>query len=75
MADNDCSATIKSRVESLTSENVVGLSVSEVRSNFGSVLNIPANSSAVVDGEIVGEDYVVGVGDIVRFSLATGEKG
>jgi molybdopterin converting factor small subunit len=68
-------ATIRSRVEKFTAPGLVGQTVSEIRANFGKILNISANATPMVDNEAVGEDYVLRAGDVVNFSVALGEKG
>jgi hypothetical protein len=78
--DFDGTATVKCRIESITDAGIVGLSLSEVRENFGSILNISPNANPSVkhgDGstETVDDDYVVEAGDTVTFALALGEKG
>ncbi len=72
-------ATITSRIETLTDEGIVGLTVAEAREQFAQVLNISPNANASTgsgrDRVFVDEDYVIQAGDKVNFALALGEKG
>lgn len=72
-------ATITSRIEALTDEGIVGLTVGEAREQFAQALNISPNAYASigsgVNRETVDEDYVIQAGDKVNFALALGEKG
>lgn len=74
-------ATVKSRIDSITDAGIVGQSVGDLRENFGSILNISSDANASVrngtSGEFapVGNDYIVEAGDEVKFAVALGEKG
>jgi len=54
---------------------LAGKSVSEIRNMLSQPLNIDSSSKAVVDGEEVNEEYVLGEGQELEFVKASGEKG
>lgn len=72
-------ATVTSRIESLSDEGIVGLTVGEAREQFAQALNISPNAYASIGSganrQTVDEDYVIQGGDKVNFALALGEKG
>jgi len=69
------SATVISRIETLTDEGLVGLTIAQVRTDFGEALNIPEDALAFLNGAELSEDDVVQAGDKIRFNLSVGEKG
>lgn len=69
-------ATVVSGIEKITNNaDVVGLSIGEIRSRFGDLLNISEGATALVGGDQVEDSYVVENGDEVIFSRILGSKG
>jgi len=54
---------------------LVGRAVGGVRHSLAPVLNIGADTMAVVNGGMVGEDYVLAPDDLLEFVRLAGEKG
>lgn len=55
--------------------DLVNLSVASIRSRYAQVASIPAHARAQVNGEEVGEDYILQAGDTIVFDQPTGTKG
>lgn len=55
--------------------NLAGRSVADVRGMLSQPLNIDQAAKPMVEGETVGEDYVLADGDELEFVKASGEKG
>lgn len=72
---SEATATLKSRVDSLSVPALVGMRVSEARVKFANILNISANAYPTLNGESVSEDYRIQVNDVINFTVALGEKG
>lgn len=53
----------------------IGMSLADIRSEYGDLLNIPADAAALVGGKAKGEDYTVKANDEVVFSRPVGQKG
>jgi hypothetical protein len=68
-------ATVISRIERLDRADLIGQTVLEVRTNFGNVLNIPADATPLVNNNPVTEDYLLQEDDTLVFSVTVGEKG
>nr|PZN48439.1 MAG: hypothetical protein DIU61_18750 [Bacteroidota bacterium] len=54
---------------------LAGSKISEIRAEAAEELNIPADAEPSVDGQPVGEDYVVQEGQRITFVKHAGEKG
>lgn len=52
-----------------------GMTVGQARSELGPRMNIDPDSIAVVDGNEVGDDTVLGEGQVLNFVKHAGEKG
>jgi hypothetical protein len=52
-----------------------GLTVGEVREQFGDILQVPDGARSTIDGRQVSNDTVVNVGDTLVFDMPTGSKG
>jgi hypothetical protein len=72
MASN---ATIRSRVDSLTLDVLVGMTVGAARDKFATILGISANAYPTLNGAAVGGEHVIRVGETINFAVALGEKG
>lgn len=55
--------------------NLAGKSVSEIRSGYARLWNIPNDAVAYKGKTAMGEDYVVQEGDTIEFFRKAGEKG
>ena len=62
-------------INSIPTDKVVGLRVSQVRDKFRDVLNIPKDARALINGKQAGSDEVVNDGVELEFVKETGEKG
>lgn len=72
----DTTATVVSGLEKISnSADVVGLTVGEIRTQFGDVLNIPEGATAVLNGDQVDDSATVEAGDELVFSRILGSKG
>ena len=67
--------TIRSGVNSLSRDDVVGHTVEDIRDDFGDALGIPDNAAAKVNGCSAPLDTVVCDGATVEFVKPSGEKG
>jgi Trk K+ transport system NAD-binding subunit len=68
--------TVISGVEKIANNaEVVGLTVGEVRTQFGDILNITEGATALVNGESVSDDVILEEGDELVFSRILGSKG
>lgn len=54
---------------------VAGRTVSDIRRDFGDVLNIPPNAQAIISGDNVQGAYVLQPGDTLEFLKPSGTKG
>jgi hypothetical protein len=54
---------------------VAGMSVGAIRQRFASRLEITAESLSFIGGHPVGEETIVGEGEVLSFMRAAGEKG
>lgn len=52
-----------------------GQTVAQARENFKEILNIPDGAKAIVNGDEVGEDYILNEGDSLEFIKSAGGKG
>ena len=68
-------ATIRSRVDSLNIEQLVGMTVRDARTKFASILGISANSYPTLNGQPVEDGHVIRAGETINFAVALGEKG
>jgi hypothetical protein len=57
------------------SDNIDGMTVSEVRDEYGDILQIAGGSRATVGGEEVSSDFVLSDEDTLVFDQPTGAKG
>lgn len=62
-------------INSYPTNNVVGLTVSQVRDKFRDVLNIPRDAKALINGKQTSSDTVVQDNCELEFVKETGEKG
>ena len=58
-----------------TTGKYAGLTIAEIRHEVRDVLNIPEDASAMVDNEVVPDDYYVREGQSVRYLPKAGRKG
>jgi hypothetical protein len=54
---------------------VAGMTVGDIRRRYADRFDIDPESQAVVDGQDVGDDVVLGVGQSLMFTHRSGEKG
>lgn len=52
-----------------------GLTVAEVREQFGDILQVPAGARSTIDGRQVSDDEVVDEDTTLVFDMPTGAKG
>ena len=57
------------------SDNIDGMSVTEVREEYADILQIAPDSRATVNGEEVSPDFALGSEDTLVFDQPTGAKG
>lgn len=67
--------TLISGPSRLLNQQLTGLSVDEVRSDFGSILNIPDGATATVNGIAVPGTQIIVDGEEILFSKPLGAKG
>lgn len=67
--------TIRYGVNSLTSENVAGQTVRDVRAIVEDVMNVPESAEARVNGAAAQADSEISDGVTVEFVKVAGEKG
>jgi len=68
-------ATVLTHVERLSEESLIGMTIADVRLEFGDVLNILADATPYVNGQALDDSHVIEAGERIVFSLSTGEKG
>lgn len=54
---------------------IAGLTIGAVRTKFKDRLDLDANATAIIDGNEVDDDRVIGVGESLTFIHKSGEKG
>jgi hypothetical protein len=54
---------------------IVGMTVGSIRVRFRDRLDIPAQSTAVLDGQPVSDDAVIGANQVLIFTGRAGERG
>lgn len=62
-------------INSYPTDKVVGMTVGQIREKFKTVLNIPSDARAIVDGKAANSDTVVHDGQELEYVKETGEKG
>ena len=67
--------TIKYGVNTITIASADGKSVADLRSEVESILNVPGDAQARVNGAQVSEDYLPSDSQTIEFVKAAGEKG
>jgi len=73
MANNQ--ATVVSGVERISTSEIVGLTVDDIRDQFSDLLNISDEATALVGGNSVEGNYTLKAGDELVFSRVLGSKG
>jgi len=68
-------ATVISRIERLSNDTLVGMTVAQIREQFGSVLNISEDATPLINGESVDEEEELVENDELVFSRPVGSKG
>jgi hypothetical protein len=61
--------------EKLTLSEFIGMSIADIRAEYGDLLNVPADASASVNGKAKSEDYELKAKDQLIFSRPVGQKG
>lgn len=69
------SATVISNAERLSGENLVGLTVGQLRAQLAGPMNIDPSATALLDGRTATDDTVVRDGQELVFSRPLGSKG
>jgi len=69
------SVTVIAGAEKLVSESLVCLSVGDIRSDYGDVLNIEDSMQAFINGRAVTDTARLVAGDELTFNLPVGSKG
>jgi len=54
---------------------LVGKTVGDVRKGLKDTFNLPGDALAEIDGKTVGDDFILGAGQNLEFSKASGTKG
>ena len=67
-------ATVISRIERLSNDTLVGMTVAQIREQFGSVLNISEDATPLINGESVDEEEELVENDELVFSRPVGSK-
>ena len=67
--------TVRHGVNQLTLNTLAGKTIAEVRSEVGSLLNVPASAQVRINSAIADDTDIVGENASVEFVKVAGEKG